>query len=109
MLFRSLEGARGRVARWLAVFGRVPFFYYVLHIPLIHVVAVLISLVRTPQDTGWLVGNHPLMPPPLPEGYQWSLALLYLVTALVVVGLYFPCRKFAEAKGKSKKWWVRYL
>ena len=57
-----LENARGRLARWLAVFGKVPFFYYVLHIPLIHVVAVLISLVRSPESTGWLVANHPDVP-----------------------------------------------
>src|SRR6202022_4444652 len=47
-----LENARGRVARWLSVYGQVPFFYYVLHIPLIHLTTVLISLVRTPQSTG---------------------------------------------------------
>lgn len=102
-------GARGRVARWLAVFGRVPFFYYVLHIPLIHSVAVIISLVRTPEHTSWLIANHPLMPPAVPEGYRWSLALLYLVTALVVVALYFPCRRFAEVKARSKSRWVSFL
>jgi hypothetical protein len=104
-----LENARGRVARWLTVFGQVPFFYYVLHIPLIHVVAVLISLVRTPQSTGWLVANHPLLPPDVPPGYQWSLALLYFVTALVVVALYFPCRWYARVKGQSRSRWLRFL
>jgi hypothetical protein len=100
---------RGRFARWLTVFGRVPFFYYVLHIPLIHVVAVLISLVRTPAQTSWLVANHPMMPPPVPDGYMWSLALLDVVTATVVVALYFPCRWFAELKARRKDAWLRYL
>ncbi len=105
----SLENARGRLARWLSVFGQVPFFYYVLHIPLIHVLAVLISLVRTPESTGWLVANHPLMPPEVPAGYQWSLALLYAVTALVVVALYFPCRWYAKKKAESKSRWISFL
>ena len=104
-----LEGARGRVVRWLELFGRVPFFYYVLHIPLIHVVAVLISLVRTPESTGWLVANHPLAPPDVPDGYTWSLPLLYCVTALVVIGLYFPCRWFARVKAEGRHSWTRYL
>jgi hypothetical protein len=104
-----LETARGRVAHWLEVFGRVPFFYYVLHIPLIHVVAVLISLVRTPASTGWLVANHPLMPPEVPPGYQWSLPLLYLVFALVVIALYFPCRWYSRVKAQSRNRWLSFL
>jgi uncharacterized membrane protein len=104
-----LENARGRVARWLAVFGKVPFFYYVLHIPLIHLVAVLISLVRTPGSTGWLVANHPMMPPEVPAGYMWGLPLLYLVTLIVVVALYFPCRWYARKKAESRSPWVSFL
>jgi uncharacterized membrane protein len=108
-LIPPLEHARGRVARWLAVFGRVPFFYYVLHLPLIHLVAVLISLVRTPAQTWWLFANHPMMPPPVPNGYMWSLTLVYVVTATVVGALYFPSRWFAELKARRKERWLSYL
>lgn len=108
-LIPLLEHARGRIARWLTVFGRVPFFYYVLHIPLIHVAAVIISRVRTPTHTSWLVANHPLMSPPVPAGYVWSLTLLYVVTAAVVVALYFPCRWFAELKARRKDVWLSYM
>jgi uncharacterized membrane protein len=104
-----LDRAKGRVAEWLQVFGRVPFFYYVLHIPLIHGVAVLISLVRTPDDTSWLFANHPMLPPEVPLGYQWPLPLLYLVTALVVVALYFPCRWYARVKSHRPQLWMKYL
>ena len=108
-LIPVLENARGRVAGWLSVFGRVPFLYYVLHIPLIHVVAVLISLARSPGQTSWLVANHPMMPPPVPPGYMWSLPLLYAVTGVVVVALYFPCRWFAGVKAQPKGRWLSYL
>ncbi|HLJ49669.1 MAG TPA: heparan-alpha-glucosaminide N-acetyltransferase domain-containing protein [Bryobacteraceae bacterium] len=104
-----LENARGRLAQWLSVFGRVPLFYYLLHIPLIHVVAVAISLVRTPGATGWLFGNHPMDPPPVPQGYMWSLGLLYAVTAAVVIALYFPCRWFARLKAQRRSTWLTYL
>ena len=97
-----LESARGRITRWLSVFGQVPFFFYVLHIPLIHLTALLISLVRTPESTSWLVANHPMMPPDVPPGYMWSLPLLYLVWAIVVVILYFACRRFAKVKRKTR-------
>jgi uncharacterized membrane protein len=104
-----LERAQGRLARWLTIFGRVPLFYYLLHIPLIHAVAVGISLARTPSATAWLFTNHPVRPGDLPEGYTWSLGLLYLVTALVVIVLYFVCRRFAEFKARRKDWWLSYL
>ncbi len=104
-----LEGAQGRIAQWLAVFGRVPLFYYLLHIPFIHAVAVGISLIRSPAATGWLFGNHPVNPGKTPEGYTWSLGLLYLVTAAVVVALYFPCRWYANLKARRKDTWLSYL
>lgn len=104
-----LEGARGWIARWLTVFGRVPLFFYLLHIPFIHLAAVAISLVRSPSATGWLFHNHPMNPGPAPEGYVWNLGLLYLVTAAVVVTLYFPCRWYAKLKARRKDAWLSYL
>lgn len=93
----------------LAVFGRVPLFYYLLHIPVIHFAAVIVSLVREGRVNPWLVGNHPMMPPPVPAGYTWSLSLLYLVFAVVVAILYLPCRWFAGAKARGELPWLRYL
>ena len=90
-------------------FGQVPVFYYVLHIPLIHLIAVLISVVRTPESTGWLFANHPMLPPDAPPEYMWSLPLLYLVTALVVIALYFPSRAYAAKKRMSNSRWMRFL
>ena len=79
-----LENAGGRATGVLKIFGRVPFFYYVLHIPLIHLAAVIVSLLRTGSVAPWLFMNHPVMNPPSPPGYVWSLGLLYLVWVIVV-------------------------
>ncbi len=104
-----LEGASGRLSNWLAVFGRVPLFYYLLHIPLIHAVALAISLIRSPAATSWLLGNHPVNPGQPPVGYTWSLGLLYSVTVVVVVTLYLPCRWFAQLKARGKDTLLSYL
>ena len=104
-----LEGARGALARWVSVFGKVPFFYYVLHIPLIHVLALIVSRVREGAVNGWLFTNHPMGNPPPPEGYAWSLALLYTVWAAAVLLLYPPSAWFARLKARNKSRWLSYL
>ena len=91
-LLPAFDRARGAAAGVLEVFGKVPLFYYVLHIPLIHLAAIGVSLIRTGTITPWLFGNHPMEPPEQPDGYQWSLPLLYLVTTVCVAILYFACR-----------------
>ena len=94
------ERWRGRLVDMTATFGRVPMFYYLLHIPVIHLAAIAVSLIREGQINRWLFGNHPMAPPPVPEGYAWSLILLYLVFALYVIVLYFPCRWFARVRSE---------
>jgi uncharacterized membrane protein len=104
-----LERARGAFARWLTVFGRVPFFYYVLHIPLIHALALVVSRLREGSVNPWLFANHPMGNPPPPQGYTWSLGLLYLVWVVAIVLLYFACRWFAELKLRRTDRWLRYV
>ncbi len=108
-LIPLLERVRGPLAGWITVFGRVPFFFYVLHIPLIHALALAVSVVRLGHVSPWLFANHPMGNPPPPEGYAWGLPLLYAVWAAAVVILYFPCRWFAGVKGRRKDWWLSYL
>jgi uncharacterized membrane protein len=108
-LMPPLERARGAVARWLTVFGRVPFFFYLLHIPLIHALAVLVSVARQGQVSPWLFTNHPMGNPPPPDGYTWSLGLLYLVWAMAIAILYLACRWFADLKARRPEAWLKFL
>jgi len=104
-----LETARGWIARQLSIFGRVPFFFYVLHIPLIHFLAILVSRIRLGFVSPWLFANHPMGNPEPPDGYTWSLPLLYLVWAIALVLLYFACRWFAQVKSRRSDWYLKYL
>ena len=109
MPFLERRTGRRRPA-WLTVFGRVPFFYYVLHIPLIHVLAIVVSLVRTGSvGSPWLFANHPMGTPEPPDGYVWSLGLLYAVWAVVVVLLYFACRWFETLRRQGRHPLLRYF
>jgi hypothetical protein len=103
------ERARGKLGEFFAVFGRVPMFYYLLHIPAIHLAAVVVSWVREGRADPWLFTNHPMMNPPAPDGYMWKLSLLYFVFAVVVGLLYFPCRWYARRKATAPAAWMRYI
>jgi len=108
-LIPLLQRASGPIARVLTTFGRVPFFFYVLHIPLIHGLALIVSKIRLGYISPWLFANHPMGNPEPPAGYTWSLPLLYAVWAITIVILYFACSWFANLKSSRNDWSLKYL
>jgi hypothetical protein len=109
ILLACAERWHGKLVDAITIFGRVPLFYYLLHIPVIHLAACIVSLIREGHVDAWLFGNHPMAPPPVPPGYTWSLGLLYLVFAVCVIALYFPCRWFERLRAKRRSPWLSYL
>jgi uncharacterized membrane protein len=101
----------GRAQGWLAgvfgTFGRVPMFYYLLHIPVIHITALLLWLIRDGKVDAERFASAPSVW--IPEADRWSLPLLYLAFFISVAALYWPCRWFAGAKSVERKRWMRYL
>jgi uncharacterized membrane protein len=108
-LLPFLETARGIIARTLVMFGRVPFFFYVLHIPLIHALALIVSKIRLGFVSPWLFANHPMGNPEPPDGYTWTVPVLYLCWGTAILILYFACRWFSAVKARRTDWWLKYL
>ena len=106
-----LDRAPAIVSKPLATLGRVPLFYYLLHLPLIHAIAVLFSQLRYGRSP-WLM--HDMMAQKgaaftLPPGYGYDLWVVYAVWLAVVLALYPACRWFAGVKAKSRNPLLRYL
>ena len=101
------ERARGWIANVFTTFGRVPFFYYLLHIPTIHVVALIVTFVREGLVHPEWYATAPYTS--VPPASRWSLGLLYLVFVIVVTLLYLPCRWYARAKARHPQPWMRYI
>jgi uncharacterized membrane protein len=101
------ERARGWFADVFTTFGRVPFFYYLLHIPTIHIAALMVTLVREGRVHPEWYSTAPYTS--VPPGSRWSLGLLYLVFVVVVALLYLPCRWYARAKARHPQPWMRYI
>jgi uncharacterized membrane protein len=96
MLLAGFENARGAFARLLATYGQVPFFFYVVHIYLIHALAVAAGFALT--------GTFAATPM-----IGLSLPGIYVVWLLVLVALYPICLWLAELKKRGRSWWWRYL
>jgi uncharacterized membrane protein len=99
------ESWRGRLVSWLSVYGRVPLFYYLGHIYVGHVVAMLLSLIQ-----GGELRRIPVVANPgsMPSWYGVSLPGVYLAWAMVVMAMYLPCRWYAGLKARRGDWWLRY-
>lgn len=101
------ERVRGWFAGALATVGRVPLFYYILHIPLIHISALIVNVVRTGSAHGEWYAQAPFAS--VPPAEQWTLPLLYLVFAVDVAILYVACRWYAGVKARNPGGWLRYI
>lgn len=88
-----------------AVFGRVPLFYYIVHLYVVHILAVVGGVVQGFPASAWLV--DPFMNKP--AGFGFGLPVIYCIWIGVVVGLYPACYWFARLKAEKKKWWLSYL
>jgi hypothetical protein len=102
----AFEFAHGKVADFFVTFGRVPLFFYLGHLLLLHAMAVAFAAI-TLGDVAWLFGGLPLEAKP--AGYGLGLPGVYLVWLIAVAMLYLPCRWFAEVKRRRPDAWLSYL
>ena len=109
LLLANAENLRGWIVNFFSTFGRVPFFYYIIHLYLIHFLAGIVA-----RLTGY--GWHMMVLPdwvtdvPLLKGYGFRLWGVYFIW-IIVIGLLYPlCRWFDAYKLNHKeKWWLSYL
>lgn len=87
--------------------GQVPFFFYVLHIPLLHLGGIALAL-YTFGNADWLYGA-PISRSPEEFSYANHLVPTYAAWFLAILALYYPSKWFAELKQKRKDWWLSYL
>jgi uncharacterized membrane protein len=95
------------LTRMMNVFGRVPFFYYVMHIYLIHTLVVIVFFVAGyGVDQIATDGSMFLFHPP---GFGFALPVVYGIWILVLLLLYPLCRRYDSYKTRERKWWLSYL
>jgi len=102
-LLPYLERWKNGFAQKIIIFGRVPMFYYILHIYLLHTMSGLSMYSRYGADA---FGLNPLH---LPADYGFNLLVAYIAWIAAVILLYPVCKWYAELKKRNKNPLLSYL
>lgn len=107
IILTLIENAKNKFTDILAVYGRVPFFYYVIHFYLIHTICVILFFASGYGAKDIKDPNVPFFFRPFHFGFD--LWIVYLIWFFVVAVLYFPCRWFQRYKRTHHQWWLSYV
>ena len=103
------EKVKHRFTTPIVVFGKVPFFFYVIHLYLIHVIA-MVALVFAGRDWHEYILSAEGLSSGVLSNFGLSLEAVYLAWILVLVLLYPICRWYQRYKENNpQKWWLSYL
>jgi uncharacterized membrane protein len=110
LLLRAVDSGTPRVLRPALIIGKVPLFYFLTHLALIHLLAVVVCYIRY-GEAHWMfesptLGQYPITQPP---GWPSGLPVVYMIWIGVVVALYPLCRWFAGVKQRRTDAWLSYL
>ena len=102
-----LENIQNKVTNFFRVYGRVPMLYYILHLYLIHAVAVVVFFAQGFSTNDIITPNNPfLFKPP---GFGFGLLGVYAVWLFVFLALYPVCKKYDRYKSIHRQWWLSYI
>jgi uncharacterized membrane protein len=102
------DKVKGKLADAVILIGRVPMFYYLIHLFLIHLSAFVVNLILSGNIQHEWYGTAPLVG--IPAEQRWSLPVLYLVWIIDVVILYYICQWYARYKANHRDIvWLKYL
>lgn len=109
IILAAIEKANNRLTKAFNILGRVPFFYYIIHIYIIHTLCVGLYFAQgfTLDDLKTQKMSFALFVPD--ENFGLPLIFVYLVWIVVVVICYFPCKWYNRYKTTHKNWWLSYI
>ena len=110
LIFLSLgESITSKILNPVVVFGKVPFFFYVIHLYLIHALA-MVWLVYAGRDWHEYILSAAALRSGALSSFGLSLSGVYLVWLIVIALLYPLCRGYQRYKESNpSQWWHSYL
>jgi hypothetical protein len=109
-IFLSLiEPLKNRLPKPVLVYGRVPFFFYILHLYVIHALALLMLVAYGRDWREYILSARNIMSGTL-SNFGLRLEAVYVIWILIIVLLYPLCRWYQKYRENNPlKWWLSYL
>jgi uncharacterized membrane protein len=106
LLLYLFEKQRWRIFQPLVLFGQVPLFFYIIHLWLIHLTAILLAFPKY----GLKAIIMPFIASRLmPEDYGYDLPMIYNIWIIMIIMLYPLCRWFKNYKSNNPNKLLKYL
>jgi uncharacterized membrane protein len=110
VMWPLLARLRGPLAAMLNTFGAVPFFFYVVHIYVVHLLAMAANAALGRDISGFFnYLNNGFTAPESVAHLGFSLPWVYVAWIAVLAILYPVCRWWQGVKTRERKWWMSYL
>lgn len=103
------ESLQNRLSNRISVFGKVPMFYYLIHLYVIHLAAMVLGLFQGYAAKNWIILSGWVSEEKSLQGFGLSLPGVYLAWLIIILVLYFPCRRYERYKYSNRHWWLSYL
>ena len=110
LLFLSaLETIGNRLAKPVIVFGRVPFFFYIVHLYVIHALAMLLLVYQGRDWHAYILSARGIASGTL-SSFGLGLEAVYPIWVMIVILLYPVCKWYQTYReNHPAKWWLSYL
>jgi len=103
-LMPLMDKMTGRIGGFLQIYGKVPFLFYILHLPMVHVSSYILYYFFYTEE-GSSFRSHSSWSP----AYEPSMIRWYLMTVFFVLLFYYPCKWFGEYRRTHNHWWLSYI
>ncbi len=103
------EKWQGAFTQKFVTIGRVPMFFYIVHIYVIHLFAVFAALATGFSFSDMVIDLWITLQPQL-QGYGFGLGIVYLIWIVLTIALYPICSWYDAYKTSNRdKWWLSYI
>jgi len=106
LLLYLFEKQKWRIFKPLVVFGQVPLFFYIIHLWLIHLTAILLAL---PKYGVKAIIMPFIVSSVMPADYGYDLPMIYNIWIIMIILLYPLCNWYRNYKTKYPNKWLKYL